>query len=317
MGRRPSTLSRRIETLMIKANSTNRLARSGRRTDQWPPVPVKRMWLGGSRVERFRLGRSGMGALVAMAMLRGCGAGSTGSVPISKAQSLERPAATSANGDLLYVVMTHEQTRLLTYPGDKKVTKLYSWGFSASNPNNGEVLIGGVDGPVYLYAHGATTPLYEFNGPHERTEQHGARDGAFDPTSDDIAVSVINDKNTGVVAVYSGLTASPVAYTVPNIGNPDFVGYDNAGNLFVDANGDPSESCCSLAELPKGAQQFITLHTSQSFHGMGAIQWDGSYITVQSGDSIYRLSITGSTATVVGVTKLERAIKDWLDYWIQ
>jgi hypothetical protein len=64
-----------------------------------------------------------------------------------------------------------------------------------------------------------------------------------------------------------------------------------------------------FAEIPKGASGFtdITLDKHILWQSMGQMQWDGSYITL--GDTkthdIYRIGVNGSTATVVGPTRLQ------------
>ena len=104
------------------------------------------------------------------------------------------------SGDLLYVVMGESYTHVLTYPGYKQVAKVPMWGFSTSNPNNGELMIGGVEGDVKLYEHGAKNPIYEFGPPYQ---DESLRDSAFDPTTSNIALTVDTiGAGTSYVVVY-------------------------------------------------------------------------------------------------------------------
>jgi hypothetical protein len=85
-----------------------------------------------------------------------------------------------------------------------------------------------------------------------------------------------------------------------------YCGYDGSGNLFVDGfNGQAP----ALSELPSGASSFTELNISGSVGTPGQIQWDGKYITYESTSApskISRLSISSSSATIVGVTNLEK-----------
>jgi hypothetical protein len=97
-----------------------------------------------------------------------------------------------------------------------------------------------------------------------------------------------------------------------------FCGYDDNGDLFIDGIGSPE-----LAELPKGASSFTNLSLDQYINYPGQIQWDGTYITEQDQGSpeapIYRLEVSGSAATIAGVTKFT-GISGYVDdsqSWIQ
>jgi len=245
-------------------------------------------------------------------MLVGCG----GSQPPIGAADMRQPTiqrATSSGSALLYVVMVGHAlgTHVLTYPGGKQVKHIADWGLATSNPNNGDVLIGGIFGPVNLYAHGGTKPLHTFGLSSEEVVAYGS---AFDPTSDAIALTGNEEFGAGSVYVYQTPTSNPTKYTVPNITYLQFVGYDGQGNLFVDGQG--SKTNFALAELPKGGNAFVGLTVDGTITNAGAIQWDGNYITLMNGPSIYRLQISGSTATIVGQTELRRAWGGG-DFWIQ
>jgi hypothetical protein len=101
---------------------------------------------------------------------------------------------------LLYVVMGESNTHVLSYPGYKRLSKVPMWGFSTSNPNNGEVLIGGVGGSVKLYKHGFKNSIAEFVAPYP---DETIRDSAFDPTTSDIALTIDTiGSRKSYVAVY-------------------------------------------------------------------------------------------------------------------
>jgi len=251
---------------------------------------------------------------VAAAFLAGCG----GSQPPIGTADMRQPTiqrATSSGSALLYVVMVGGHTlgtHVLTYPGFKPVERIAYWGFSASNPNTGDVLIGGYFGPVNLYAHGGTKPIHTFGLSSQEVTTY---DAAFDPTSNAIALTGNVEFGAGSVYVYQTPSSNPTKYSVPNIQYLEFAGYDGEGNLFVDGQG--NKTAFALAELPKGGTGFVGLTINGTIKSMRSIQWDGNYITVFGGESIYRLQVSGSTATIVGRTELTRAYGGWGEFWIQ
>jgi hypothetical protein len=263
------------------------------------------------RVEVASLARSALCAVGFAAFIAGCG----GSQPPIGAADMRQPTmqrATSSGDALLYVMMGESSTHILTYPGLEKVKRFPGWGLSASNPNTGDVLIGGIGGDFSLYAHGGTKPLHVFQPNTEEATFYGC---AFDPTSDAIALTGNAEGGGAFVYVYEATTSTPTKYTLPNMRYLEFAGYDDQGDLFVD--GYPSDNQVILAELPKGASAFVDLTIDGTIKDPRSIQWDGSYITVFSTASIYRLQVSGSTATIVGRTKLTGAWGGFGQFWIQ
>jgi hypothetical protein len=79
-------------------------------------------------------------------------------------------------------------------------------------------------------------------------------------------------------------------------------GYDSQGDLFID--GTTTSGSVEFAELPIGSSTFTNIALDKTLGDTGAVQWDGTYITVDDASAIYRLSISGSTGTVVGTTRV-------------
>ncbi|HEX3368543.1 MAG TPA: hypothetical protein VHS56_03125 [Candidatus Cybelea sp.] len=157
-------------------------------------------------------------------------------------------------------------------------------------------------GEVLEFEHGGTTPIATI------PDSYRPQECAVDPTTGDLAVTNVEGSYAADVAVYANLKKAPAIYRDPNIGYFWSVGYDNAGNLFAD--GQNSDQIRRFAGLPKGAAAFTDISVDAPLRLAFAVQWDGQYVTVarmparQGTARIERLQVTGSSATVVGTTRL-------------
>jgi hypothetical protein len=266
---------------------------------------------------------------VAAAMLAGCEGpqatiGAPGAPPQGRVNHAEMA---SGSGDLLYVDQGysfgqhHGVVVIYTYPGNAFVAK-----FTVSNPSyppattegicsdkKGDVFIEAeyyYGTTIYEYAHGGTAPIATLidggNG--------YAMDCASDPKTGNLAVVSRAAPNSSLadVTIFKHAKGTPSTYTVPGINAYYSSGYDSQGDLFVEGN---TASGIELAELTSGASTFTKITLNKTLEREGAVQWDGKYITVQDGVVIYRVSISGSTATVVGTTRTRhRSEPGRLDY---
>jgi hypothetical protein len=258
---------------------------------------------------RFTSGAAFMGASVAL--LAGCG--QTGIAPTQATPTIAQGSsrAPHSSNDLLYVVMHSTEVKVFSYPGLVQVGALKSsdlFGYASSNPNNGNVLLNHV--LVYEYTHGASKPAATIDPPY----RHAAYDNAYDPATNDIAITWF--QNGDEVAVYKSPSGTPKTYTDSGMPNMRFLGYDGHGNLFVDGlNGNDGYV---LAELPKGDSRLKNLSVPPQLSEMRAIQWDGRFVTIQGARDIYRVQVSGSTVRVIGKTSLAGAW--WAgggQFWIQ
>ena len=272
-------------------------------------------------------GRYVLGGFAVAAMLAGCG-GSQPPISAPGAMPQSRAIATPAkhggswmlpeakSEDLLYVVMSRGGIDVLSYPGYQKVGELWSdredFGPITSNPINGNILIN-VGATVYEYAHGGKQPIAEI-APQE--SRGTAVDYAFDPTTDNIAISFQQPGGGGMVDIFETPSGDPTTYSAPNIAYPAFLGYDNEGNLFVQGRSSPNGSWV-FAELPKNGSAFADITLNETLSYMGTVQWDGTYITIASGNTIYQVQVSGSNGTIVGTTSLTRAWTRHPLFWIQ
>jgi hypothetical protein len=266
---------------------------------------------------RFRgLSSCALSICAAAAMPTGCGGSQ---LPIAAPQSALESAETMpqhpVSQSLLYVVSTGGVVDVLSYPGLKSVGTLEAAkGTTApitSNPANGNVLID-VRGIIYEFAHGGKEPIAQIQTPPDSD----AADYAFDPTSENIAVSIQTGSRNGSVLIYPSPSNSPTQYTVPNVQYPYYTGYDPEGDLFVQGR-TSGEREYVFAELPKGGSEFQDISLNQNLTEPGTVQWDGSYITVANGNSIWQLQVSGSEGTVVGQTTLNGAWTKQPTFWIQ
>src|ERR1700722_11323463 len=160
------------------------------------------------------------------------------------------------------------------------------------------------------YAHGQTSPIKTLSGP-------GFPIGcSVDPTTGNLAVSSwvsaygsSGSDQCGGVWIYPNASGTPMLYTDPNVCQGYWPpGYDPSGNLFVEVDGPPSY----LDELAVGGQSFTELSlVGATIHLPTSVMWAGAYLV--GGDqqynggnttAIYRIAISGSTATVVKITNL-------------
>jgi hypothetical protein len=156
-------------------------------------------------------------------------------------------------------------------------------------------------GNVYLlyrnsaieYAHGGTEPIRTVRIPGAATQFC-----AVDPTTGNLALSFSCPPCYQNLAIFPPGSGQPVRYQAP-LGYA--VTYDNQGNLFLGG----SEGG-EIAELPSGANTFTTISLNEGITDPGTIQWDGTHVTLQSlrpPVTISRISISGSTGTIVSQTK--------------
>ena len=234
-------------------------------------------------------------------------------VPLGPVQELLTPRLTGkdlvygsgADGNDIYVFSYPGGTLVDTIAAPKGTIALQGLCSDASgnvfvtnlaSPKNG---LG--QGHVYEYAHGGTKirKTITFNN----AIPFGC---SVDPASGTLAVSTVGLDNRGGGLETFTTQGNEKSYFSYDIENFYYCAYDGQGNLFV--NGQGSGTQMYLDELPKGKYglEDIALDKYVSVSGMGQLQWDGSYVTLEdlTASAIYRLSFSGSSGKVAGTTHI-------------
>jgi hypothetical protein len=250
-----------------------------------------------------------------LAELSACGGTSSSGVTPTVGVASQAVRESKSPG-LLYVVTTAGIVDILTYPGLKNIGTLEEAKATStpvtSNPNNGNILIN-IEGVVCEFKHGGQKPIAKIQAP----ESYGSPAAyAFDPTTQNIAIGYQTPSESGSVAIYQSPSSTPTLYTVPHMDYPGYMGYDAAGDLFVEG-GNPGAHQYAFAELPKGGSAFQDIALSQTLTEPGTVQWDGSHITIANGNSIWQIQVSGSEGTVVAQSTLSGAWAKQPTFWIQ
>ncbi|MGB8909422.1 MAG: hypothetical protein WCC84_11805, partial [Candidatus Cybelea sp.] len=223
--------------------------------------------------------------------------------------------ATASRGDLLYIAATpifpNGVVYVYTYPQRKLVGTLTGFAepFGECTDSAGDVFIvafsntsSSLSSTIYEYAHGGTSPIATLSDPNV------AFSCAVDPMTGNLAAA-----GDGV-AVYQHAAGNPTIYNSSDAFK--FCGYDNHGNLYLTARSDHYGNQAQLVRLSSGSNEFDQIQLGTKLYAgirlWPSVQWDGKHMTVSSNPngnpiSIYRLRISGSSATVIGTTEVSSA----------
>jgi hypothetical protein len=251
-------------------------------------------------------------SVLAFAVLAACNAGaSTGRAAF--VPTVDR----TSSGDLLYISEYGGRVvDVFSYPQDVFLGTLSGLigrpeGECVDNAGNVWVVEVGGHPVIQEFAHGKNKPKASLSD--QGTNPYAC---SVDPVSGDLAVSSEFGVSSadGSLAVWKKAKGTPTVYTDPRIELMLWCGYDNQGNLFVDGlppSDGRARTAFTLAELRKGSQGLTNI-TLGKVRSPGNLQWDGTEMTVGDsahvkGSAIDRLSISGTSAKITGVTLLERS----------
>jgi DNA-binding beta-propeller fold protein YncE len=217
------------------------------------------------------------------------------------------PHAKSA--DLLYISDPGANSvDYYTYPQGKLKGKLTRFGSVAGlcADKAGNVFVVDEAGPVQMFAHGGTSPK-------RKLTTSGAPYGcAVDPVTGDLAVTQLSVYSYGAIAIYPKAKGTPRIVQDKTVDVTWFCGYDDKGNLFIDAWDRYAKN--ELLKLAKGGKAFKKFYLPKNFQNPGGVQWDGKYVAVSNrgAGTILRMTENGGVAASI-------KLKDGADveqFWI-
>lgn len=199
-----------------------------------------------------------------------------------------------------------------TYPQGKLVATFTLLGlpFGACSDSSGHVFIliyKSSSSTIYEYAHGGTTPIATLSYP-------GLAQGCnVNATTGDLAVSGAELGYGGTLAIYPNATGQPKLYYTKTYDRLLACAYDSKGKLYIVAWNGYWADQAQLLRLSDDSSSFEVINLKPIIYFAEplwpSVQWDGKHIAVTSGKFrqamiVYRLSILGTAATVVGSTTL-------------
>jgi hypothetical protein len=158
---------------------------------------------------------------------------------------------------------------------------------------------------VLEYAHGGTSPIKTLD------DTYGEPNGcSVNPKTGDLAVTNFEGGPSGYgsLVVYANASGGGTLYSIgaTSLAWPPV--YDKDSNLFFETQNDTTGQTYFL-ELPSEGSTVatISLPASIAIHSPSGTTWDGKYVGVTDEDyksanteGLYRVSVAGSTATLVG-----------------
>jgi hypothetical protein len=230
-------------------------------------------------------------------------------------------ANSTSTQDYLYVSNQEGQVFVYTYPQSTFVASFTANKSAGGDCSDfqGNVFVTTVNAKlkstIYEYTNGGTTPIASLSDPGF------ASACAVDPITGNLAVANRYDKanpynpDAGDVAVYTNAEGAPKMYYSTQYVF-EFCAYDNSGNLYLSAPNFSTKQKV-LVRLASGSDSFVQIRVSKALYGEDSVQWDGKYMTISSQEKslepksplwVYRLSIDGNAARVVGTVTLRNRL---------
>jgi hypothetical protein len=212
------------------------------------------------------------------------------------------------SGDLLYVSDTNGGVYVYSYPAAKLVGTLTGFAGPSGlcSDQAGDVFV--VDTPavaILKYPHGGKKPI-------EVLHVYGYYPSgcSVDAKSGDLAVANYTSNpqfGPGSVTIFRKGKGMGQSYQDSSFNEYFFCSFDAKGNLYVDGT-NAATSQTQFAEMPRGSSSFTNITLNQTLGPYpGAVQWDGKYVALDDAttDVLYRIKVTGSNGTVVGMTRFK------------
>lgn len=251
-----------------------------------------------------------LAACAAIAILNGCG--SLSSPLLSTPAVPQSGAADSPQAENLLYVTVAGFSEVYYYSYLPAPLKLLGKLSGLSSPESlcvdktGNVFVA-EDGFIAKYAHGGTKPIATLKIPGDT-----AFTCSVDPATGDLAVVAYPKSGSGFVLIFPKGQGTPKRYADARLQYPNYVGYDDKSDLFVDGDyyyyGSPS--CCSVsafALLPAKRTPFRKLTLNVGIDTPSTIAWEGQDLAIEDASAgvIYKFSISANKGTEVGSTRLK------------
>lgn len=133
---------------------------------------------------------------------------------------------------------------------------------------------------IVEYAHGGTTPLKTLSTYYTG----GQPAGCSVSSSGDLAVSI-----RLAILLFKNGSAPPMSYANPDCAYPSIPGYDNKGNLYVEAVETISSYSYKhvVCELRAGSDSLRRVSFNRRILDEAGVMWDGKHITLADVDKRY------------------------------
>ncbi|MGC1381067.1 MAG: hypothetical protein WA814_08605 [Candidatus Baltobacteraceae bacterium] len=159
---------------------------------------------------------------------------------------------------------------------------------------------------IVEFAHGGTKPIAKFDD---------APDSPYscwvDPTSGNLAVANYDSSQSGNIAIWSN--GNRVTYGDSKIGGFQFCAYDDHGTLLATNGYAQYPYTSSFAWLPKNGTKLVDVNLpgpyGWTWGELEGLDWDGLYFVLDTGDRLYRESLSHGQAYYVGYTSTSAS--DW------
>ena len=254
--------------------------------------------------------------ILILAAFSACKGGTPGNIPPFSALQVQTSQSRLGNQELLYITTNQNIFYVVKYATGHIAETLklpgLTYGEGACSEGSGNVFLAAFEdspsqgGQIFEYEPGGKTPVAVL-ADGANYVPYGC---SIDPTTGNLAAPNNSDQGGGHpqaenIAIYPDAQSPPTTYTDSNFQHYDSVAYDNNGNLFIFGNGAAPSYKLELAELAEGSSSLTAITLPEQVTG-NHIQWDGQYLAIcepsvdHRSPIIYRLQITGSTATLAG-----------------
>jgi hypothetical protein len=170
---------------------------------------------------------------------------------------------------------------------------------------------------VIEYSHGGTTPIATLSA---GASPFGC---AIDPRTGNLAVINYHGSGNVAILIFPNAQYPPTIYPAYDFPVLEYGGYDDESNFFS-VGYSKSLKRYALAELQNGSNELKSIPLNRNIKRGWAVQWDGKALAIGGYEEprwpavrIYRVTVSGSQAQIIGNTRLKNRGQMWQQFWIQ